>query len=349
MSSISEAARGAPGFNKVDAGMHQITVARAPARAATRDGCLPVLFCIDAEQDEFMPALGQPRPWTTCATVLASIESLRAALTSACGSPVRFNWFVRADPQIERVYGDASWGLKAFRSNWLRLARCDELGLHPHLQRWELAGQRWTCPSDDAAWSKHCIERAVEAFHTVLNLAPVSMRCGNRYVSRAVLQRAGELGVRFDLTSEPGYPGRSDAAASLVGPCPDYRRWPTSPYRPDPDDISIPAIAPGALPWIVPLGNVRNDSGHAEPIYETLMLRMPPEQFRRALDEALARPAPSYFAFVARTDMFELPAARANLATLINHPQARRLAFEMVSEVVTRFDPESCRNQLRPD
>jgi GT2 family glycosyltransferase len=317
-----------------------LSLAAATARVRVREPALSMLFCIDAEQDDFMPMPGAARPWDACARLLASIDAVRRDLAAACGHGVLLNWFLRGDPQIELAYGDAGWGMRRYLPEWRRLAACgDLLGVHPHPQRWDAAQGRWHAPSSDGAWVSHCLDVAVEAFVDVFDAPPRAMRFGNRFTSRALLQRAAERGIDYDLTAEPGYAGRLQPGAddTEVGPCPDYRAWPRTPFRAGSGDPSRPGCASAGTTWTVPMSSVRTSTASVPAAYETLMLRLDPELFRRALDAALARTEPGYLAFVARSDMFELEEGRANLATLMNHPHAHRLKFETPVHTLARL------------
>lgn len=315
------------------------SVQTALARRTRAAPIVSMLFCIDAEPDEFMPQRGQPGDWTSCERLLRDVDDIRRGLTRASGRDAHLNWFLRADPQLALSDGDAAVGLRRFASDWMRMAELgDALGVHPHGQRWSDALQAWRCPSDDAAWAIHCLDTAVTAFRDVLGRTPAALRFGNRFMSLSLLRHAARCGIGFDLTTEPGYPGRTGAdAMGEVGPCPDYRAWPRSPYRPGPDDLSRPGLPGQGLAWVVPMASVPVDGAPDTRRYETVMLRLPPPQFRRALDAALDRKEASHFAFVGRCDMFGSEAARANLAQLRDHPQAHRFAFETPERMLQRL------------
>lgn len=312
--------------------------ARRTSSRHSRQRPLSLLFCIDAEPDAFMPVRNCPEPWHACEHLLETVETVRAALGAACGHVPAFNWFLRADPQIEAAYGDAGWGVRRFRAEWhALLEKGDVLGLHPHAQRWDDASGDWRCPADEDAWAVHCLETGVRAMRDELGVTPRALRFGNRFISAALLRSAGELGIEFDMTAEPGYPGRTGpAAAGCVGPANDYRAWPRTPYMPHPIDIHRPGPADMKLPWIVPMSSIRvaQDAGAA---YETLMLKMHPALFRQALDEALGRADAAYLSFVARSDMFALQEAKTNLETLCSHPGVSRFRYETPSAVLGRL------------
>ena len=66
---------------------------------------IPVLFCIDVEPDERFAADRGSTLWQGFEATYAYLTPLRKTLQDATGSPVRFNWFFRVDPEVEHIYG----------------------------------------------------------------------------------------------------------------------------------------------------------------------------------------------------------------------------------------------------
>ena len=68
--------------------------------------------------------------------------------------------------------------------------------------------------------------------------------------------------------------------------------------------------------------------------YETLMLRLAPDFFRRAIDHIFHEMERPYLAVVIRSEMIRLPEVWANLETLRTHPMANRFVFGTASTVL---------------
>lgn len=71
-----------------------------------------VLFLIDVEPDarKTPDAAGG---WEGSESALEYLEDMRSKLEEATGVRVQLNWFLRADPQIERTWGRADWVAEA--------------------------------------------------------------------------------------------------------------------------------------------------------------------------------------------------------------------------------------------
>lgn len=83
-----------------------------------------VLFLIDVEPDarKTPDAAGG---WEGSESALKYLEDMRSKLEEATGVRVQLNWFLRADPQIERTWGRARIGARQIRLilEWIRQGR----------------------------------------------------------------------------------------------------------------------------------------------------------------------------------------------------------------------------------
>ncbi len=186
------------------------------------------ILTADIEPDERVPQPGARPEWNGLPLMIERLEALRQRQPGA-----RFNWFVRVDPQIEVLYGDAAWGLRRYRAQLDALAaKGDAIGLHVHPFRWERAG--WVSDYGDAAWVRHCIATAVEGFAGVMGRRASLFRFGDRWMSNDAMAELERQGIEIDLSLEPGsrrLPGMTPAERSR-GALPDLRGVPRRPYRP---------------------------------------------------------------------------------------------------------------------
>src|SRR5262245_6991100 len=98
---------------------------------------IPIVICIDIEPDERVFDPHEPKDWLGFQTGWEPLQHWRTSLSRATGSPARFNWFVRVDPQIEYSHGTADWAITRYRPCFAAMLDVeDEIGLHPHSWRW---------------------------------------------------------------------------------------------------------------------------------------------------------------------------------------------------------------------
>jgi hypothetical protein len=203
--------------------------------ADTAETLIPIVFCIDAENDEHNPGRYARLPWRTLEVCFQQLGRYRDVLADATGRYAQFTWAVRADAQLADIYGDSAWGLREYQSEWHALAALgDDIGLHPHPQRWHEIEQFWSGgQDDDPDWPAQVLRIAHRDFCHTLGWAPSTLRFGNRYMSQSLAATAAALGFRYDLTLEPGYAGRSGLESwhRLPGRCDDYFSIPRVPYR----------------------------------------------------------------------------------------------------------------------
>ncbi|MCM2316246.1 MAG: hypothetical protein NDJ92_13950 [Thermoanaerobaculia bacterium] len=268
---------------------------------------LPVVLIIDVEPDE--RTIRQPADWRGFEESVELFQGLRRQLESRTGTPVHFSWFVRMDPQIESVYGDCSWAAGRNRELFDAIeAHGDELGLHVHSWKWSEADHDWVAEYADQAWVETCVRKGAAAFEESFGRPCRSFRFGDHWMNESTIQLLEDLGIRYDLTLEPGQTGSPYARTKekFSGWMPDYRAVWRSPFRParanylrryafQRRDIWLLPISTGFLP-AASLGLPKN----ARPICIALNLCFTPDAFGYILRKSSTN---GWLAPVARTDV----------------------------------------------
>jgi hypothetical protein len=314
---------------------------------------VPVILCIDVEPDPRLVSRWNPEPWIGYERTQHYLAGLRPRLEARTGSPARFSWFLRMDPQIAEPYGNAAWVVERYRTHLEDVVRFgDELGLHPHPYRWLEREGTWLHDFANQDWVEHCLCTSMEAFAASLGRPCLSLRFGDRWLNTDTVNLAERLGIRFDLTVEPGTPAvPSPMLGELAsGPLPDYRRIPRAPYTPSTADFRRPARGCARTIRMIPLTSghrrlsrrwplgilrrsLENGLRHWRqdtPLYMSHRWS-PPDTFDRMLRRALAAQRRPYLAFAIRTnlgvepDIFE--AVDTCLQALLTHPAASRFVF----------------------
>lgn len=200
----------------------------------------PVLFLIDVEPDDRKTRL-DGREWESSELAYDRLELLRSTLAQATGRTVRYNWFFRCDPQIAETFGSADHVSVGCPRIVKRAADGnDSAGIHVHLWRWSEALDTWYNDLRDRNWIEHCVATSADAFGRIFGHAPLMSRFGDRWLSQDALDVARELGIRYDLTVEPGLPGeRIHDDPHTNGSLPDFRQAPREPYRPRPGNYLV--------------------------------------------------------------------------------------------------------------
>jgi hypothetical protein len=327
-------------------------------RAAAR---IPVLLCIDVEPDARQPEPGSPAPWRGYAGAQRLLADLRPRLSAATGRPAHFGWFLRMDPQIAEVWGSPTWVAEHHGDHLDEVRRCgDEIGLHPHPFRWLPRERAWLSDFADPDWVAHTLDSSVEAFARAFGRDCVALRWGDAWLDTASIDRAERLGIRFDLTLEPGMASRTTPPPGerSSGPFPDWGRVPRVPYTPSRADYRRPQREPRGI-RMIPLSSAHLRLGPKRRLRRRLrrLLRngvrgrlqdtplsmwrrwAPPDGFDRMLDRVLAAQRRPYLAFAIRTDV-GAPSENvtACLELLLAHPEARRFAFCTPAEALDLLD-----------
>jgi hypothetical protein len=312
---------------------------------------VPVILCVDVEPDPRLVSRAKQEPWTGYEHIQRYLDDLRAHIEARTGSPARYAWFLRMDPQIAESYGNAAWAVERYRTHLETVARLgDELGLHPHPYRWLDQEGTWLHDFANQDWVEHCLRTSMDAFADSMGRPCHLMRFGDRWLNTATVNLAEKLGIRLDLTVEPGMPAvPSPMPGELAsGPLPDYRRVPRTPYTPSRTDFRRPArgyarpirmipltSSHRRLLWQWPLGILRRSLENGlhywrqdTPLYMSHRWQAP-DTFDRMLDRALAAQQRPYLAFAIRgvdnVDIFA--AVDSCLKALLVHRAVRRFVF----------------------
>lgn len=328
---------------------------RGPAGARTLPGVqdpIPFVFCFDVEPDQFDVGPGA-RPWLGFERLLERVGTWRDEFAAATDRPVRFNWFLRMDPQIAEAYGSPAWVVDRYGRDIERLRSAGDLiGLHPHALRWSAAQSRWIADHADAEWIDHCIRVSYTTYEAAMGEPCRAQRFGDRFITARAARLTAELGARYDLTVEPGaramrslHPG-----VGATGRTADMRAAPRGPYHPSPGD---PLRQGSGRTWMIPLTSMNPDpllptwhrvARHARqpggPWYRAAPLTAPwpATRFWPMIERELALSATPYLAFAIRSDAMVVPTRlrpiEEKLAALLSSALVGRLAFTKPGAVV---------------
>lgn len=259
---------------------------------------------------------------------------------------------------IEETYGSASWPATHY-SKFIDdfKAHGDELGLHPHAYRWDECDQTWITDHGNQDWVEHCVNMAFAAYSESLEQGCVTFRFGDHWMNDQTSALIEKLGVRFDLTLEPGYIGvpSVDPTMPYAGAIPDYYDAPRLPYRPSKTDFRKPGNSDERKLWIIPMssGNVEGrlrayrrlisrgvhpDRDH-RPLHRTLNMKSVPAQIAcRVMERLLNRLERPYLALVVGPSVALNPQTMRNMADildyLLSHQLARRFVFSTPGEAL---------------
>ena len=192
---------------------------------------------------------------------------------------------------------------------------------------------------------------AIEAFATAFGRRCESFRFGDGWLNTRTVALAEELGVRYDLTVEPGRPQKATAndGERGSGRLPDYRRVPREPWVPSTVDFRRPAADTSRKIVMIPLTSAYHrvglhpvafvrrilGNGFRHRLQDTPLMMFndwtAPNLFSTMLDRALSRQRHPYLAFAVRTDFGvigpQLQFVKRSLRALLEHPAAPRLRF----------------------
>ena len=215
----------------------------------------PIVLIVDVEPDG-RAVLDHANGWQGSIDALEHLGRLRLQLEDATGATVKFNWFLRADPQIVGEWGKADWIAEACPQIIRSIeAHGDYRGIHVHTWRWSKERGAWFSDFSDAGWVEECIATSIDAFRKIFGESPEANRFGDRWISEDAVGLLRRLGIRYDLSVEPGLPDmpvHDDPHAT--GWLPDFRGAPREPYAPLGNDYltAAPTPAPDDL-WMLPL------------------------------------------------------------------------------------------------
>jgi len=321
---------------------------------------IPVIFCVDVEPDPRLVNRDAPEPWVGYELTQRYLRDLRPRIEAVTGAPVHYSWFLRVDAQIAEPYGSATWIVDRYGAHIEEIQRAgDEIGVHPHAYRWLDDKRMWLHDFGNQAWVDDCLRMSLEGFAKAFGRTCLSLRFGDRWLNTATVNLAEKLGVRFDLTVEPGtlpYP-TPNLGEHASGPLPDYRRVPRAPYTPSPRDFRRPARRDARTIRLIPLTSaylrlgfhprqylrrLRENGVRGRRQNTPLYMWEPwpaPNTFDRMLDRALAAQRRPYLAFAIRTHMSQAIGPRVD--ALLAHPARSRFRFSTPAEALAEFDRTS--------
>jgi peptidoglycan/xylan/chitin deacetylase (PgdA/CDA1 family) len=314
---------------------------------------IPTLLSFDVEPDGFFLDRRRPPSWRGFELSLPFVRALRDRLAHATGRPARFNWLLRMDPQVADTYGSADWIAREHRAAFDELeSHGDEIGLHVHAYRWDAALVDWIIDHGNQAHVDLCLEVAVEAFAHAFGRPARAFRFGDRWTNDATLRKLEALGVRYDMTVEPGqraaatyHPGKP-----FTGSLPDTQRVPRVPYQPAAFDFRVPAEPRSDGVWIIPVTTAPVRPRLALRAYyrlvrpERLMLAWnallshDPVLFGRIIDWTLDRGPTTHLSLVLRSQALAVPSIvrriERNVDRLLARPEASELVWTTPEHVV---------------
>lgn len=213
-----------------------------------KDRLIPAFLSFDVEPDGFQLSRANPPNWPGYSAMFEIAENLRSRLFEHSGFAPQFGWYFRTDPQIAAVYGDANSALVEFPQRVTELkAKGDYLGVHVHPIRWCEIERAWVHDIEDADWTAHCTEFALDAFAHWQGSPALRFRAGAGFQSNRMIQILDERGIKVELSLEPIkgwwlYSSKVQTAidsSSIVGRYTDCDTAPRIAYRPAREDFRV--------------------------------------------------------------------------------------------------------------
>lgn len=328
---------------------------------------IPIIFCVDVEPEDRLTDKKNPLPWHGYEATALYLTQIRTRIEKITSFPVHYTWFYRMDPQIEDTYGHIAWPIIHYpdlAEGFVNMG--DELGLHIHAYRWDDPLQTWIVDHGNQPWIHHCLSRGFQGFKSALNFPCKTFRFGDRFMNNETMTELQRLGIRYDLTAEPGMP--SVPALSLherhTGMLPDYRGMAHAPYQPASHDWRIPNMkeSPGGLieipmssGWGIPAQPSPTWTAKTQRVlkqligrpwkpwqpFETVNLARPTASISPIIDHLLETLENPYIACVIRSSTLYYPEKRmafeANLTHMLHHPRAQDFVFVTPREALEFF------------
>jgi hypothetical protein len=207
---------------------------------------IPTVLRIDVEPDEHQPPVGE-RPWEGFVAMFDMVEALRRQLSNATGHPVRPTWMIRLDPDIERAFGRTDFPVRRHQDLFNRIGKeTDTLGIHVHALRWNTKKGVVFSDHADEAWCTECLRVAASTFQSCFGAPPRVVSFGGGFMRDSLLDAAVDLGIRADVTVEPGLAAKHQDpsfGAYSTAPSGDFVRCPRLPYYPSRMAFDAPATS----------------------------------------------------------------------------------------------------------
>ena len=192
---------------------------------------------VDVEPDPFHPV--SPDPWYGFEAAYRYLTDLRPVLEDRTGAAVRFCWFLRMDPAIEVIYGDAQYVARSYEKLLGDLMEHgDEIGLHTHLYRWLPSKKSWRLNFYDQQWIDDCVQSSLSAYAEAFGGQCSSIRFGF-WINHHTVELLNRSGVRYDLSLNPGQRPRwrFELSDHPIGWYPSLLNIPREPYHPSRTDF----------------------------------------------------------------------------------------------------------------
>ena len=165
---------------------------------------IPTVWRIDVEPDDFQPDVKE-QPWDGFVSMVKLVEGLRNRLADRSVRAVHPTWFIRLDPDIERCFGRHDYVVQRHGEEFAHLTHHqDPLGIHVHAHRWD--AERSVAFSDyaDNVWTTQCLTIAAEIFAQCFGEPVRRSSQGGYFLTEKILDTAIALGIKVDVTPEPG-------------------------------------------------------------------------------------------------------------------------------------------------
>jgi len=330
---------------------------------------IPVILTIDVEPDEFLVDRNNPGPWSGFEFCQGYLETLRQEFRQATGRPVHLNWMLRMDPQIATAYGTATWAVDRYGDFFAAcLSQGDAIGLHVHNYRWSDSLNNWIDDSANSEWMTCCLETAVDAFRDAFGSPATVLRFGSYWQSTDSVNVAERLGIRYDLSIEPGVLSTAGVGGRPhTAPTPSFTRVPRVPYVPSPEDFRRPGSDPASRQiTLIPLTSaylklgyrprelrtrlgrlLRNGiQGRRQSTPLAMLARWEGEnRFDAMLQRAVDQQQNPYLAFVIRSNINRTRLARIDpsMRSLLNFCSRKTLVFCTPAEAMEQLRQNNSR------
>jgi len=316
---------------------------------------------VDVEPDEFYIDRTKRKPWRGFEALHPYLRDLRATLETKTGADVHFCWCLSMDPQVALAYGSPTWVVERYGRLFEEYRRAgDEIGSHVHTYRWSDTKGDWIDNFDDADWATECLEMSAKGHADAFGEPAKAVRFGVYWSSTAVINRAEELGYRYDLSVEPGLPPdeKDRRKPASAGKLPSYYRVPREPYTPSVRDFLKRSENEQREMTIIPLTSaykklgigIRSSAQRLNRIlkngFRNRLMSLPVSMWRswegknsygNMLDRAIALQKKPYLAFAIHSS-FPVSESRArvesSIAALLAHPACSRFVFCTPAELM---------------
>ena len=234
--------------------------------------------------------------------------------------------------------------------------------MHPHAFRWDPKLAGWFNDHGSQDWMDEVVETCCKAYEASLGRVCSVNRFGARWFSSKAVPLLERLGIRYDLTGEPGQPEVEalEKEWPYTGTIAGTEGMPHRPYRPAVDDFRRPAPEQKESLWLIPLSaapnrsrapvprsnpvreprratralgrRVRHPIRWARPPVQTLAMwrRWPsPAYFWQTAERLLRRTDPPYLAFAIRSDLPHRQPQRGNVEAILEELLRRPLLSQM--------------------